>query len=461
MTPTKTAKPSFPPIFPIGLAFLVSGLIWLGKCGASDPQVSAIQKRMSMGQRVLITADATTHKQKGIQNFDAGDYQAAITAFQDSLRQNPNDPETLIYLNNATIQTGTSKGLTIAVSVPISSNLNVAQEILRGAAQAQQEINAQGIHGQGLSIQIVDDQNDPEIVQQVATELTQDPKILAVIGHNASDASLAAAPIYQQAGLVMVSPTSFANQLSGFGDYIFRAVPNTRFMAEPLAKYVVKTAHKTRMVTCYDSQSKDNASFRDEFVASLVAQGGQLITTHCDFGSPNWNPETAVAEAIRNGADSLLLAPHIDRLDRAMDLAQAVKGKLTLFGSSTLYTFKTVQSGQSAVNGLVLPVPWHPATAKAKTFAQQAHQRWGGVVNWRTATAYDATKAVIEGLQQIASGSETRSALQRALKNPDFSTFGAGETVKFLPTGDRISTPLLIQVRPHNDSYDFVPLQAN
>jgi branched-chain amino acid transport system substrate-binding protein len=71
--------------------------------------------------------------------------------------------------------------------------------------------------------------------------LTKDPSILAVIGHNASNASLEAAPIYQQEKLVMVTPTSFANNLSGFGSYIFRTVPNISLMAAPLAEYAVKT----------------------------------------------------------------------------------------------------------------------------------------------------------------------------------------------------------------------------
>ncbi len=34
-------------------------------------------------------------------------------------------------------------------------------------------------------------------------------------------------------------------------------------------------------------------------------------------------------------------------------VARAIKGRLAVFGSSTLYTFKTLQSGAQDVNGLV------------------------------------------------------------------------------------------------------------
>ena len=99
-----------------------------------------------------------------------------------------------------------------------------------------------------------------------------------------------------------------------------------------------------------------------------------------------------------------------------------------------------------------MPVVWHPQMQKASVFTKQATKLWGGQVNWRTATAYDATQAIIEGLKKA----RTRSELQATLRNPDFSTMGAGEVVKFLPTGDRYTRPRLVQVRSTTAKYEFV-----
>lgn len=220
----------------------------------------AIANRISVGNQILLASQTTAAKQTGVQAFAKGDYQAAVQNFQASLQQTRNDPETLIYLNNAIASKGSS--LKIAVSVPIGSNPNVAQELLRGVAQAQDQINTTGgINGAKLQVEVVNDDNDPGVVKEVAKALTKDASILAVIGHNASNASLEAAPIYQQEKLVMVTPTSFANNLSGFGSYIFRTVPNIKVMAAPLAEYVVKTG-KTNIAICYDSQAPDNVSLK-------------------------------------------------------------------------------------------------------------------------------------------------------------------------------------------------------
>jgi branched-chain amino acid transport system substrate-binding protein len=460
--PNMSQKNSPPPIVFITLGLLLfGGGHWLLSNKSSKlqesvtvtrSQTSSLQDRISNGEKMLIQSEATSEKKNGIDALAKGNDREAIAFFEKSLQTHRNDPETLIYLNNAKVG---DNALKIAISVPISSNLNVAQEMLRGAAQAQDEINRNGgINGTGLKIQIVDDGNDPEIAKQVAAELVQDARVLAVVGHNASDASLAAAPIYQQEGLVMVTPTSFANNLSGFGSYIFRTVPNIRFMADLLADYAANTARKPNVAVCYDARAQDNLSFKDEFVASLVAKGGKLVPLVCDFSSPTFNANDAIAQAVSSGADAMLLSPHVDRLDRAIELARANRGQLTLLSSPTLYTIKTLESGQSDVSGLVLPVPWHPATFANNPFASHARQTWGGAVNWRTATAYDATRAIIAGLQQ----NDTRQGLQSALRSPNFLADGSGEKIKFLPTGDRASTPILVRVESRASGYDFVPM---
>ncbi|WP_235182317.1 hypothetical protein [Fischerella thermalis] len=63
-----------------------------------------------------------------------------ITSLEAALKLNKNDPETLIFLNNARIVT--AKNYTIVASVPLGTDPNGSLEILRGIAQAQHEINA-------------------------------------------------------------------------------------------------------------------------------------------------------------------------------------------------------------------------------------------------------------------------------------------------------------------------------
>lgn len=75
----------------------------------------------------------------------------------------------------------------------------MAKEILRGVAQAQDEVNRSGgINGKLLQVAIANDDNEANQAQQIAKQFVQDTSILAVVGHNSSNASIAAAPIYQE-----------------------------------------------------------------------------------------------------------------------------------------------------------------------------------------------------------------------------------------------------------------------
>lgn len=418
----------------------------------------SIQRRFSLANKVLITADNSPDKQAGTQAFIKGDVATAIDKFNASLQMNRNDPEAWIYFSNAkAAQTGNV--VKIAAIVPIGGNLNVSREILRGVAQAQFELNnAGGIGGKLLQVEIANDDNNPAIATQIATELVKDPSILATIGHNSSDASIAAAPVYQQGGLVMISPTSVARNLSGIGSYVFRTTPNTRVLASTLASYAVIDARKANIAICADAKAEASKSFKEEFIAAVFEKGGKVTNTNCDFSDPNFDPQEVSSQAISDGADSLLLAPSVDKLSQAVDVAKANKGRLPLLGSHTMYTYETLQQGQADLNSMVLAVAWHPAAIPGNPFALKAKKFWGGAGSWRTAMAYDATQSAIAGLKS----GNSREQLQKALSNSGFSINGATGVVRFLPTGDRNSPGTLVKIRPGKKSgtgFDFVPFQ--
>jgi branched-chain amino acid transport system substrate-binding protein len=328
-------------------------------------------------------------------------------------------------------------------------------------AQAQQEINQSGgINNQLLQVEIANDNSVPEVAQQIATEFAKDNSILAVIGHNASEASIAAAPIYQQAGLVMISPTSVAKNLSGMGSYIFRTTPSSKAMATKLAEYIIKSAHKTKIAICYASKTEASQSFQEEFTTTVFENGGQITKIPCDFSDPAFNASTLPAQAISAGAEAVVLAPPLNGVNQAINVLQAAKGRLPIFGSQTMYAAETLKQGQTDANNMVLAVPWHPGLAADRAFTLNAKKLWGGAANWRTAMAYDATLAAITGLKSGTS----RPQVQKALANPGFVLKGATGVVQFLPSGDRLMKVALVKVQPGKESgmsYDFVPVKTS
>jgi branched-chain amino acid transport system substrate-binding protein len=413
--------------------------------------------RISIGEKLLIPADGNSNKQAAVRAFGVGDYQEAVARYNASLKVLHNDPEAWIYRNNA-LALATNNFLKIAVSVPIGGNLNVAKEILRGVAQMQEEINTNGgINGNFLLVEIANDDNDPAIVRQIATKLGRDKQVLGVIGHNSTEASVAAAPIYEESQLVAISPTTVGSDLSGIGDYIFRTTPDTRSTADILARYAVQSVRKTKVAICFASDAKASRSFKEAFEWSIFQAGGKAIEFNCDLSQPDFDPADVPAKAIATGADALLLAPSVYNINQAISLVQANKQRLPLLGNQTMYVFETLEQGASDANGMILSVAWH-STAGANSFTENARSMWGGNVGWRTAMAYDATKAMVTGLEL----GSTRRELQATLADADFTFTGATGTVQFLPSGDRNLKGVLVKINSGDRSgvgYDFIPVK--
>lgn len=422
---------------------------------------SALDQRLSFGEKILVKADNNPVKQSAVEKYTAGMFYDAQRQFRDSLADFPNDPEALIYLNNS-YAAAEPNSITIGVSVPIGGSLNVSQEILRGVAQAQNEINREGgLNRNGtpslIQIQIANDDNFPETAKEIAANFAENSEILGVIGHNSSDSSIAASPIYEKSGLVMMSPTSVAREISHAGDYIFRTTPSSRVLASTLAEYATDTIRRKKVAVCADSSSPASISFKEEFSLTLYELGGEIIPVGCDFASDGFNPDLVPSEAIAQGAETLLVIPSVNQIDQALEVARANRNRLPLLGNHSMYTYETLNIGQKDVSGLVLPVAWHPAATAGTDFNQNARELWGMEGSWRTAMAYDAAQAVFAGLN-IA---DNRQELRKVLANPGFFTEGATGRVAFLPSGDRRMKATLVKIQAGGVSgtgYDFVPV---
>ncbi|MCW6050792.1 ABC transporter substrate-binding protein [Microcoleus sp. A2-C5] len=459
----------------IGLAG--TGIWWLTSRGGITPEASspqnptvsksptenspqseqAIQQRLSAGKKLLISDKATTNKQAAVQAYASGNYNAAISDLQASLKTNRNDPEALIYLNNARI--GNQKSYTIAAAVPIGADINGAQEILRGVAQAQNEINQSGgISGTPLKVLIANDDDNPEIASQIASALANNSEVLGVIGHFSSDATLAASKIYQQNQLVAISPISTSVQLSGIGSNIFRTVPSDRFAANALSRYMLTKLQKKKAAVFFNSASNYSKSLKSEFTTALYGDGGQVVSEF-DFAKGNFNATESFKSAIAQGAEVIMLAANTATLDQALQVVQVNAKRLPLLAGDDVYTAKTLQIGGAGAADMVLAVPWHILADPQSSFPQTSKQLWNAEVSWRTALAYDAAIALIVGLGR----NPTRTGIQQALSAPDFSATGASGPIRFLPSGDRNRAVQLVIVKPGNRTsygYDFVPISG-
>ncbi len=439
----------------IGSVLITAGvaggvLWWLSRQGGGGTA------GISRGETLILTTDRNPDKERAAAAMARGQYSQALTDWEASLQKNPNDPEAVIFANNARLAGAVVP--TLAVVVPATTGTTAARELLRGVAQAQRELNANS--RLPFRVAIANDENQPGLAKAVAQRLVQDATVLGVIGHFGSEASLAAAPIYNPAQLPMISATSTSTQLSTAGAAIFRTVPSDRFTAEALVQYSLNTLKRRRALVLFHAQSTYSQSLKTEFATALAASGGQVVG-EIHLAAPDYRGSTVPAQAQRLGADFLALLPNTATLEPALAaaIANAQGPRLPMVGGDSVYNPKTLEMGGAAVRDLVVAVPWHIEADPTARFVATSRQQWRGDVNWRTAMAYDAVKAWHTALGLTLP--PTRAGLVAALRTPGFQAVGATGVVRFLPSGDRNRPMQLVRVVPGHRSgfgFDFVPV---
>lgn len=439
---------------------------------------SNLADNLSCGEEVLVRGFKGFLKQKGVQKFASGQYAEAVSLLEKARSEQPSDPETLIYLNNARLMDKKEQAYTIAVAAPITNNPNRALEILRGAAQAQNEINqGQKISGKGLKLVIADDANNPAKAKQIAESFVLKKDILAVVGHYASEVTLGvghstseakpgAIAIYQQHGLVLISPGSTSEDLSAWSQMsehvFFRTVPSNRVNAQALASYMIQAKQRTAAVF-YTAKSNYSKSIRDQFDISLDASSGRVVADF-ELCKNDFNAVEAIDQAQAKGATTLVFLPDGQTCPfsfrNVLEVIKANQGRYPMVGAWSVYSSEILQiDSKYVVDRLVVTVPWHHLSSPNLKFPKESEQLWKAEVSGLTATTYDATRALIAALAKKPQ--PNRSDVRQALSAPDFRANGAMGTISF--RGGDPNKPIfkLVKVVPSKCSpygFRFVPV---
>ncbi|WP_211569809.1 ABC transporter substrate-binding protein [Microcystis aeruginosa] len=414
---------------------------------------------ISAGERTLNRTQANPFRDRGVEAFIAGNFAEAVTQFEKAVLGNRNDPEVQIYLNNAKARLKGSP-LVVATVVPIDNRLNIAQDMLRGMADAQTRFNdAGGAGGRLVEIMIANDGNEPARAQMIAQNLANNPNVLGVIGHNSSKASQAALPEYEKVGLAMISPTSTSDYLSG--NVFLRTVPSDGESVKILAEYAKNKLSVQKIAVFYDPNSPFSKNLFEVFENAFKQLGGEVYTA-IDLTRQNLDVKQEI-QSLRNQVTAIILFPDPSNISNAISLAQAnaqVPGtKFQLLGGNSLYGSDILTSGGNAIEGLIIAVPW---VANNQPYAQAAYQRWGGAINWRTASSFDATIALLKALSE----NPTRASVLQDLKATNLpASETSGQQLQFNAQGERQEESMLVKVtkgapnRPPNVDYGFQLIQ--
>src|SRR4051812_17032076 len=184
---------------------------------------------------------------------------------------------------------------------PISGpSAHLGKDNENAARMAIDELNAKGfaINGQKVTLQLVseDDGADPKQGTAVAQKLV-DARVNGVVGHLNSGTSVPASKIYNDAGIVQISPATTATQYTRqHFPGAFRVVANDAKLGGTLGKYAVETL-KVKNIAVIDDRTTYGQGVADEFVKGAKGPGVRMVGR--EFTSATATDYTAILTSIK------------------------------------------------------------------------------------------------------------------------------------------------------------------
>ncbi|EEA01686.1 Extracellular ligand-binding receptor [Burkholderia sp. H160] len=160
-------------------------------------------------------------------------------------------------------------------------SVHLGKDNENGARLAIEEINAKGltINGQKITLALdaQDDAGDPRQATQVAQKLVDD-KVVAVVGHLNSGASIPASKIYSDAGILQISPSSTnpAYTQQGFKT-TYRVVATDAQQGPALATFAAKNLN-VKTVAVIDDSTAYGQGLANEFEKTAKSLGLKVVS---------------------------------------------------------------------------------------------------------------------------------------------------------------------------------------
>lgn len=272
------------------------------------------------------------------------------------------------------------------------------------------------VNGTKLQVQYEDSACSPLQATNTVKRILDQFKPHIVIGEECSDASLAIAPILEQAKVVQLNAGSVTMKLTESGyKYVFRIFPNAEQQSLPLAR-VAYNALKARTAVILHEKTNAGNDNADGFEKPFVAMGGKVLAK-IDFAR-DVNDFTAIATRIASlGKVDVLptfaLEGQTVRLSQALAQARIVKGgggSAVQMGSIWLPYGYDQKAGQAS-EGYVRIVQFDPNEKRklVQDFIKAFHAKYGAdkVPTHINSHAYDALMLVAEAVRRGATDSES------------------------------------------------------
>lgn len=321
-----------------------------------------------------------------------------------------------------------------------------------GIRLAVMEVNAKGgvsVGGKKFKIELISDDTEgkPEKAGTVVTKLITRDRVVAVLGEVASSVSLQGAPVCQEYGIPMITPSSTNPDVTKIGDMISRVCFIDPFQGYACAAFARNDLKAEKVAVLFDQASAYSVGLKDEFIKAFKEAGGRVVSEQTyTKGANDFNAQLT---RIRETSPDVIFIPgyYSDVANIALQ-ARKLGMKMPLLGGDGWDSEELAKNAGAAIDGCFYSNHYAPdqPTEEIQAFVSKYKKEFGGIPDGLAALGYDAANLLFDAMSRAKSTGGTD--LAKAINSTkDFK--GVTGTITLNAQRDAVK-PVVIVERKNN-----------
>lgn len=287
-----------------------------------------------------------------------------------------------------------------------------------------------------IRVDYQDSQGEPRMAATAARALTGRARLPAIIGDMTSATTLAAAPVCQQARVVLLSPVASSPLITDAGSFIYRIWPSDLFEAGFTAQWL-KDRQYSRIAVVHIS---------DEFGVPLAeafseACPSDIIVTTLSYLPDTENFRPLLFRLQEHEPDAVYLISHYTDAARFLRQAHTSGRSFVVVGTASLKNDVFVQQAGSSAHGVFFPsrkgFSASSENQDVRAFVEDFNTKYGRSPGLVEAQAFDAAQLLIAAIDHGARTGEEIKQFFDALPVDGFD--GVTGPIRFDENGDLVS----------------------
>ena len=271
-----------------------------------------------------------------------------------------------------------------------------------GIRLAIDEINeAGGVNGKTVRVITYDDKGDAREAGTAVTRLVTRDGVVAVLGEVASGLSLVGAPICQENGVPMVTPSSTNPKVTQVGDMIFRVCFIDPFQGLVCAKFArehegLKAA---KAAILHDQVSPYSVGLQEEFEKAFVELGGKIVGRETyQAGDQDFSAQLTSIRA--SDPDVIFVPGYYTDVGNIALQARKLGIEAPLLGGDGWDSSKLGEIAGSAIDGSFYSNHYshQDPNPRVQDFIRKYNERHGATPDGLAALGYDAARILCDAM---------------------------------------------------------------